>query len=54
VKASPAGRWLGVEADCAGRFGVEPDLSVPGMNGIYALGDTALSLGENNTPLPGL
>ena len=52
MKASPAGRWLGVEADCAGRFGVE--LSVPRMNGIYALGDTALSLGENNTPLPGL
>ena len=30
VRASPAGRWLGVETDRGGRIKVEPDLSVPG------------------------
>ena len=30
VLASPAARWLAVEADKAGRVKVNPDLSVPG------------------------
>src|SRR5262249_53700107 len=30
VVASPAGRWLGVDVDRAGRIKVNPDLSVPG------------------------
>src|SRR3954453_9104569 len=54
VRASPAGRWLGVETDRGGRIQVEPDLSVPGLNGVYALGDTALTKGEDDAPLPGL
>ena len=33
VMASPAHRWLGVEADRAGRVNVNPDLSVPGHPG---------------------
>jgi NADH:ubiquinone reductase (H+-translocating) len=41
VVASPAGRWLGVDVDKAGRIKVNPDLSVPGYLNVYAVGDTA-------------
>jgi NADH dehydrogenase len=41
VVASPAGRWLGVEGDRAGRIKVNPDLSVPGHPNVFAIGDTA-------------
>lgn len=54
VTASPAGRWLGAETDRAGRIRVDPDLSVPGLKGVYALGDTALGAGDDGKPLPGL
>jgi NADH dehydrogenase len=54
VRASPAGCWLGVETDRAGRVRVARDLSVPGFPGIYALGDTALALDDSGHPLPGL
>ncbi|AWK87341.1 NAD(P)/FAD-dependent oxidoreductase [Azospirillum thermophilum] len=54
VTASPAGRWLGVETDRAGRIRVAPDLSVPGLDGVYALGDTAMAEGDDGKPLPGL
>ena len=39
--ASPAGQWLGVETDRAGRVKVQPDLSVPGHPNVFAIGDTA-------------
>ncbi len=42
VTASPAARWLGVEADKSGRVKVNSDLSVPGHPEIFAIGDTAL------------
>ena len=42
VMASPAARWLGVEADRSGRVPVDADLAVPGLPGVYAIGDTAL------------
>ena len=54
MAASAAGRWLGVTTDKAGRIPVAPDLSVPGRPGVYALGDTALCLGADGKPLPGL
>jgi NADH dehydrogenase len=54
VQASPAGRWLGVDLDSAGRIPVEPDLSVRGLTGIYALGDTALACDVGGPPLPAL
>jgi NADH dehydrogenase len=54
IAASPAGRWLGAETDRAGRIVVNPDLSVPGEGRIYALGDTALAMGDSGQPLPGL
>ncbi len=54
VKASPAARWLGVDADRAGRVKVEPDLSVKGLPDIFVLGDTALLLDDDGKPLPGV
>ena len=54
VEASPAGRWLGVETDRAGRVKVEPDLSLPGRPHIFVLGDTALVTGVGGQPLPGV
>ncbi len=54
VKASPAAEWLGVEADRLGRVNVGPDLSVAGRDGIYVIGDTAVALGRDGKPLPGL
>lgn len=42
VLASPAGRWLGAEADRHGRVKVNADLSVPGHPDIFIAGDTAL------------
>ena len=46
VVASPAARWLDVEADRAGRVKVGPDLSVPGHPDIFAIGDTAAVAGR--------
>ncbi|MCW2238188.1 NAD(P)/FAD-dependent oxidoreductase [Azospirillum canadense] len=54
VKASPAGRWLGVDTDRAGRIPVNADMSVPGVPDVYALGDTATLAGDDGKPLPGL
>ncbi len=53
VLASPAGKWLGVEVDRAGRVKVEPDLSVPGYANIFAIGDTATMM-QDGKPLPGV
>ncbi|MDE2476140.1 MAG: NAD(P)/FAD-dependent oxidoreductase [Alphaproteobacteria bacterium] len=41
VLASPAGRWLGAAMDRSGKIVVNPDFSVPGHPGIFAIGDTA-------------
>jgi NADH:ubiquinone reductase (H+-translocating) len=41
VVASPAGTWLGVDVDRAGRIKVNPDLSVPRHPNVFAVGDTA-------------
>lgn len=54
VKASPAGEWLGVAGDRAGRILVAPDLAVPGFDGVFAIGDTAMCSDEAGEPLPGL
>jgi NADH:quinone reductase (non-electrogenic) len=54
VMASPAGAWLGVETDRAGRVKVGPDLSVPGHADIFVIGDTALALGADGKPIPGV
>ena len=54
MTASPVGRWLGAETDKAGRIRVTPSLAVRGIPEVYALGDTALALQEDGTPLPAL
>ena len=53
VTPSPAGKWLGVETDRAGRVKVQPDLTVPGHPEILVVGDTA-SLQQKGKPLPGV
>ena len=54
VVASPAALWLNAEADAAGRLIVTPDLSVPGLPNVFAIGDTALANAWNGHPVPGL
>jgi NADH dehydrogenase FAD-containing subunit len=53
VAPSPAGKWLGVETDRAGRVKVQPDCSVPGHPEIFVVGDTA-SIQQDGKPLPGV
>jgi NADH dehydrogenase len=54
VTASPAAAWLGLAGDRAGRVPVEPDLTVPGHDHIYVIGDTALARDARGAPLPGI
>lgn len=53
VAPSPAGKWLNVDTDRAGRVRVQPDLTVLGHPEIFVIGDTA-SLDQNGKPLPGV
>jgi len=53
VAPSPAGKWLNVETDRAGRVRIQKDLTVPGHPEIFVVGDTA-SLDQNGKPLPGV
>jgi len=54
VKASPAHRWLGLDAVPGGRIPVDRRLQVVGHRNIFALGDTANFTGTDGKPLPGL
>ncbi len=54
VRASAAAMWLKAEADRVGRVIVDPDLSVPGHDGIYAIGDTASFTDAGGRCLPGI
>ena len=54
VRASAAAMWLKAEADRVGRVIVDPDLSVPGHDGIYAIGDTASFTDAAGRCLPGI
>ncbi|CDP50081.1 NAD(P)/FAD-dependent oxidoreductase [Paradevosia shaoguanensis] len=54
VQASPAAKWLDVEADRAGRVKVQADLTVPGYPEIFVVGDTALALRPDGRPVPGV
>jgi NADH dehydrogenase len=53
VAASPLARSLGVPLDKAGRVLVNPDLTVPGREDIYVIGDLA-SLTQDGAPVPGV
>ena len=54
VVASPAARWLGAEADRAGRVKVGPDLTLPGHPEIFVIGDTAAVTDQAGRPVPGI
>jgi NADH dehydrogenase FAD-containing subunit len=53
VAPSPAGKWLAVETDHAGRVRIQNDLSVPKHPEIFVVGDTA-SLDQDGKPLAGV
>src|SRR6516225_8820229 len=53
VAPSPAGKWLKVETDRAGRVRVQKDLTVPGHPEIFVVGDTA-TFEQDGKPLPGV
>jgi NADH:ubiquinone reductase (H+-translocating) len=53
VAPSPAGKWLKVETDRAGRVRVQKDVTVPGRPEIFVVGDTA-SFEQDGKPLPGV
>ena len=53
VTPSPAGKWLEVETDHAGRVRIREDLTVPGHPEVFVVGDTA-SLDQDGKPLPGV
>jgi NADH dehydrogenase len=54
VAASPIGKLLGAETDKAGRVLVEPDLSIPGHQNIFVIGDMASIKQENGELVPGV
>jgi NADH:quinone reductase (non-electrogenic) len=54
VVASPAAQWLAAEHDRAGRVVVRPDLSLPGYDNIFVIGDTASVRDAGGGPVPGL
>jgi len=54
VAASPLGASLGAPLDRAGRVIVNPDLSVPGLQEIFVIGDLAVFSYQGGTPLPGV
>jgi NADH:ubiquinone reductase (H+-translocating) len=53
VAPSPAGKWLNVEMDRAGRVRIQKDLTVPGHPEIFVIGDTA-TLDQDGAPLAGV
>jgi NADH:ubiquinone reductase (H+-translocating) len=54
VAASPLARSLGVPLDRAGRVLVDPDLTLPGRDDVYVIGDLASLKQEDGTPVPGV
>jgi NADH dehydrogenase len=54
VSATPLTQKLGVELDRAGRVKVNPDLSLPGHPGIFAIGDMAFVPQADGKPVPGV
>ncbi|HET7754600.1 MAG TPA: NAD(P)/FAD-dependent oxidoreductase [Anaeromyxobacteraceae bacterium] len=54
VQGSPLARALGVPLDRAGRVIVRPDLTVPGHDEVYVVGDLAAVAQEGRPPVPGV
>jgi len=53
VAPSPAGKWLNVETDRAGRVRIQKDLTIPGHPEVFVVGDTA-AFEQDGKPLPGV
>jgi NADH dehydrogenase len=53
VAASPVARTLGVPLDRAGRVLVQPDLTIPGHEDVFVIGDLA-HLEQDAKPVPGI
>ena len=53
IQAEPSAAWLGAETGRMGRIKVAPDLSIPGFERIYALGDVS-GLEQDGAVLPAL
>jgi NADH:ubiquinone reductase (H+-translocating) len=54
VRANPLAEKLGLPTTTAGRTQVEPDLSVPGFDRVWAIGDAAAALDRTGGALPQL
>ena len=54
VAASPLGKKLGAPTDRSGRVLVSPDLSIPGHDHVFVIGDLASLKQKNGQPVPGL
>jgi len=54
VMASPAAKWLGADADRAGRVVVSADLRLRDHPEIFVIGDTAHVLAADGKPVPGV
>lgn len=54
LKASALSNSLGIKPGHGGRIDVQPDLTVAGYPGVYALGDFANLTGDDGKPLPQL
>jgi NADH dehydrogenase len=54
VAASPAGQWLNVACDRAGRVQVKTDLSVEGHPEVFVIGDTAAVRDADGKVVPGV
>jgi len=54
VAAAPIGASLGVPLDRMGRVIVNPDLTIPGRDDVYVVGDMAMLHGRDGRPLPGV
>jgi NADH:ubiquinone reductase (H+-translocating) len=52
IQAAPGVKMLGVPLERAGRVAVGADLSVPGLPGVYVVGDSALALDERGQSFP--
>jgi len=54
VAASPVGTWLGAETDRQGRVSVQGDLSIPGADNIFVIGDAARIVDADGQAVPGI
>ncbi len=51
--ASPAGKWVGDKTAKGGQAEIGPNLTVPGLDNVFTIGDTA-SFMQDGKPLPGV